>query len=62
VGAERVALGSHVHIDEGVFIFAGQGVVIGHYVHLVVGSSISGFYFRRPYGGEHRFAATLLEF
>jgi galactoside O-acetyltransferase len=31
-----------VQIDEGVFIFAGQGVVIGHCVHLAVGSSISG--------------------
>lgn len=41
-GAERIRVGSHSQIDEGVFIFAGQGVTIGNHVHLAFGSSISG--------------------
>jgi galactoside O-acetyltransferase len=39
---ERVELGDFSQIDEGVFLFAGEGIVIGRHVHLAFGSSISG--------------------
>ena len=42
VGADRIQIGGHSQIDEGVWIFAGEGVEIGDYVHMAFGSSISG--------------------
>jgi galactoside O-acetyltransferase len=42
VGAERVRIGDHTQVDEGVFLFAGEGVEIGRYVHLAFLCSISG--------------------
>ena len=42
VPANRVSLGSSVQIDEGVRIYAGQGVEIGDYVHIAFTASISG--------------------
>jgi galactoside O-acetyltransferase len=42
VGAERIALGDRSQIDEGVRVFAGEGVEIGRHVHLAFGASISG--------------------
>lgn len=35
-------LGAHSQIDEGVFIYAGDGVLIGEHVHFAFHSSISG--------------------
>lgn len=42
VPPEKISVGDYSQIDEGVSIFAGQGVEIGRYVHLAFGSSISG--------------------
>jgi acetyltransferase-like isoleucine patch superfamily enzyme len=42
VGADRVRIGCSSQIDEGVWIFAGEGVTMGDHVHLAFGSSISG--------------------
>ena len=42
VHPERVSIGDYTQIDEGVRIFAGEGVTIGRYVHLAFDSSISG--------------------
>ncbi len=42
IHAERIHLGDYSQIDEGVWIFAGEGVVIGRHAHLAFGSSISG--------------------
>jgi len=42
VGPERIEIGDSVQIDEGVWIFAGEGVTLGDHVHLAFGSSISG--------------------
>src|SRR5947207_3083868 len=42
VGADRLQIGSYSQIDEGVWVFAGEGVSIGDHVHLAFGSSISG--------------------
>ncbi len=42
VGPERITVGSYSQIDEGVWIFAGQGVSIGSHAHLAFGSSIFG--------------------
>jgi galactoside O-acetyltransferase len=39
---ERVSVGDYSQIDEGVWIYAGQGVRIGAHVHLALGCSISG--------------------
>ncbi len=39
---EQVELGAYCQIDEGVFIFAGESVVIGVHAHLAFQSSISG--------------------
>jgi galactoside O-acetyltransferase len=39
---ERIRIGNHVQIDEGVWIYAGQGVTLGNHVHMAFGSSISG--------------------
>lgn len=39
---DKIALGDYSQIDEGVRIFAGEGVTIGSHVHLAFGSSISG--------------------
>lgn len=42
VNPERVEIGDRSQVDEGVYIFAGQGVRIGRHVHLAFTSSISG--------------------
>lgn len=42
VGVERIRVGAHTQVDEGVWIFAGKGVTLGRHVHLAFGSSISG--------------------
>lgn len=42
VGAERVSIGEFSQIDEGVKIFAGEGVEMGAHVHMAFDSSISG--------------------
>jgi len=39
---ERVAIGDYSQVDEGVYIFSGEGILIGRYVHLAFASSISG--------------------
>jgi len=42
-GADRISLGSHVRIDAFAVLSAGpEGIIIGNYVHLAVGSLISG--------------------
>jgi galactoside O-acetyltransferase len=42
-GADRISLGSHVRIDAFAVLSAGpEGIEIGDYVHLAVGSLISG--------------------
>jgi galactoside O-acetyltransferase len=38
----NIEIGRQSQIDEGVWVFAGEGVSIGNHVHLAVGSSISG--------------------
>lgn len=40
--AEHLSVGDDSQIDEGVWIFAGEGVSIGRHVHLAFGCSISG--------------------
>jgi galactoside O-acetyltransferase len=42
VPPEAISLGDFSQVDEGVRVFAGEGVVIGCHVHLAFGSSISG--------------------
>lgn len=42
VHPERIWIGDHTQIDEGVWIFGGEGVRIGRYVHLAFACSISG--------------------
>ena len=42
VGPDRITLGDRTQIDEGVRIFAGEGVEIGRHVHFAFESSISG--------------------
>jgi len=42
VSPEKIAIGQATQIDEGVWIFAGQGITLGCHVHLAFGSSISG--------------------
>ena len=42
VGGDRIEIGDHSQIDEGVRIYAGQGVRIGLHVHLALACSISG--------------------
>ena len=39
---DKVWVGDKSQIDEGVFLFPGEGIVIGRYVHLAFGSSVSG--------------------
>jgi galactoside O-acetyltransferase len=39
---DRVSVGNYSQIDEGVWIYAGQGVRIGAHVHLALGCSITG--------------------
>ncbi|NLH73877.1 MAG: acyltransferase [Verrucomicrobia bacterium] len=39
---EAISMGDFCQIDEGVMIFAGEGVVLGRHVHMAFGSSISG--------------------
>lgn len=42
-GVNRIALGSHVRIDDFCVLAAGEGgVLIGNYVHIAVGSSLIG--------------------
>jgi len=42
VPPDRISIGDFSQIDEGVRIFAGEGVSIGRHVHLAFDSSISG--------------------
>ncbi len=42
VSPARISVGSFSQIDEGVFIFGGEGVNIGDHVHFSFGSSVSG--------------------
>jgi len=42
VNPERIAIGDSTQIDEGVCLFAGEGVELGCHVHLAFLSSISG--------------------
>lgn len=42
VPANRISVGDHSQIDEGVFLFAGAGIEIGRYVHFAFHSSVSG--------------------
>jgi galactoside O-acetyltransferase len=42
VPPDRIALGDFSQIDEGVHVFAGEGVRIGRHVHLAFGSCIAG--------------------
>jgi galactoside O-acetyltransferase len=42
VGAASIEIGRYSQIDEGVWIFAGEGLRIGNHVHLAFASSISG--------------------
>lgn len=39
---EAVSIGDNSQIDEGVFLFAGNGIIIGRHAHLAFASSISG--------------------
>lgn len=39
---DRIEIGDYSQIDEGVYLFAGDGIVIGRHVHLAFSSSISG--------------------
>ncbi len=39
---ELLEMGDASQIDEGVFLFAGEGIKLGRHVHLAFGSSISG--------------------
>ncbi len=42
INPQKLSIGDYSQIDETVFINAGAGVTIGRYVHLAIGSSISG--------------------
>jgi galactoside O-acetyltransferase len=42
VGAGRIRIGHRSQIDEAVFMFAGEGIEIGEYVHLAMGAAIFG--------------------
>ena len=42
VPPSQISVGECSQIDEGVHIFAGEGVTLGRHVHLAFGSSISG--------------------
>lgn len=42
VPPEAISVGDFSQIDEGVMIYAGEGVALGRHVHLAFGSSISG--------------------
>ena len=42
VPADRIHLGDYSQIDEGVRVFAGQGVIVGRHVHLAFGAAILG--------------------
>ena len=42
VPPDRIAIGDFSQVDEGVLIFAGEGVTLGRHVHLAFGASISG--------------------
>ncbi len=42
IGAERVRIGHASQIDEGVFLFAGEGLDIGCHVHFAHGSAVLG--------------------
>lgn len=42
VGATRIRLGQRSQIDESVFLFAGEGIDIGAYVHIAAGAVIFG--------------------
>ncbi len=42
VPPDRIHLGDYSQIDEGVRLFAGQGVIVGRHVHLAFGSAILG--------------------
>lgn len=42
VGGDRVRIGACSQIDEGVFLFAGEGLEIGRNVHVAFGASVSG--------------------
>lgn len=42
MGADRIEIGDYSQVDEGVWVFAGEGVWLGRHVHLAFGSSISG--------------------
>ena len=41
-GAEKIHLGSHVRIDDFVYLSGGAGIYIGDYVHIAVGSCLYG--------------------
>lgn len=42
VPADRIRVGDYSQIDEGVRVFAGQGVTLGRHVHLAFGTAILG--------------------
>ena len=42
INPERVEFGDHSLVDEGAYLFAGQGIRIGRHVHLAFNSSIYG--------------------
>jgi acetyltransferase-like isoleucine patch superfamily enzyme len=42
VPVDRIHLGDYSQIDEGVRVFAGQGVIVGRHVHLAFGAAILG--------------------
>jgi acetyltransferase-like isoleucine patch superfamily enzyme len=42
VGGSKIQLGRHCQIDEGVWMFAGEGISICNHVHFAFGSSVSG--------------------
>jgi acetyltransferase-like isoleucine patch superfamily enzyme len=42
VPPDQISIGDFSQIDEGVLIFAGQGVEIGRHVHFAISSSITG--------------------
>jgi galactoside O-acetyltransferase len=42
VSPEAIELGDFCQVDEGVLLFAGEGIAVGRHVHLAAASSISG--------------------
>ena len=42
VSPEAIELGDFTQVDEGVLLFAGEGIVLGRHVHLAAASTISG--------------------